>query len=118
MSEAMTDSLLHELNRAKVLFQARTLATIIGAQPPERLDEMNERQPITDPALLDHLDDKELFEGYCDGKDGLSEPGNNRSLSYWHGWRNGRADAGHDPIDAAQRALAKAYTLSRIQQAD
>ena len=34
--------------------------------------------------------------------------GNNRSRSYWHGWRNGRVDGGHDKGDQAMQALARA----------
>jgi hypothetical protein len=66
------------------------------------------RDPITDPAELDGLDDADLLEGYRDGRAGEPEPGDNRSISYWHGWRNGAADGGHRPIDAAQRELARA----------
>ena len=65
------------------------------------------REPITDAAELDALDDAELLEGYRDGRSGDDEPGGNRSLSYWHGWRNGRMDGGHDEIDAAARELAR-----------
>lgn len=68
--------------------------------------EMSDRIPIRRAAQLDGLDDAELLEGYLDGFDGESEPGNNRSFSYWHGWRNGASDGRHREIDGAQRALA------------
>lgn len=68
---------------------------------------MSERQPITKAADLDMLDDAEVLEGYRDGRAGEPEPGDNRSLSYWHGWRNGAADGKHRQIDPAQRELAR-----------
>lgn len=48
------------------------------------------------------------MEGYRDGLAGDVEPGDNRSLSYWHGWRNGAVDGGHREKDEAQAILAKA----------
>jgi len=69
---------------------------------------MTDRIPIQRAAQLDHLDDAETVEGYRDGRAGDEEPGDNRSFSYWHGWRNGRADRNGKP-DAAQRALAHDY---------
>lgn len=65
------------------------------------------RISIVKAEILDNLDEEELLQGYWDGKDNEPEPGDNRSYSYWHGYRNGQADGGHKPIDAAQRALAK-----------
>ena len=67
-----------------------------------------ERVPVTTVADLETLDDDEMIEGYRDGKAGEPEPGDNRSRSYWHGWRNGAVDGGHREIDAAQRELAAA----------
>jgi hypothetical protein len=69
---------------------------------------MVERVPITDPGALPELDPEELMEGYRDGLAGDVEPGDNRSLSYWHGWRNGAVDGGHREKDEAQAILAKA----------
>lgn len=68
---------------------------------------MIERAPITRAADLGALDDAETLEGYRDGRAGEPEPGDNRSLSYWHGWRQGSADGRHREMDAADRALAK-----------
>ena len=65
------------------------------------------RIPIRRAEDLDALDVAEVIQGYWDGKDGEPEPGGNRSLSYWHGWRNGAVDGGHRAADDAQRALAK-----------
>ena len=65
------------------------------------------RIPIQKADLLVHLDDAELLEGYNDGRAGEPEPGDNRSFSYWHGWRNGSVDGGHREQDSAGRALAK-----------
>ena len=68
------------------------------------------RIPVSTVGELVQLDLDEMVQGYRDGYAGDPEPGDNRSLSYWHGWRNGRTDRGggrtHRP-DAAQRALAK-----------
>ncbi len=65
-----------------------------------------DRTPVTTAADLLALDTSEVLEGYCDGFKGEPEPGNNRSLSYWHGWRNGAVDGGHREPDAAQAELA------------
>ena len=65
------------------------------------------RTPITDPAELTGLDDAETVEGYMDGHNGEPEPGDNRSKSYWHGWRNGSIDGGHREKDAAAAELAR-----------
>ena len=68
---------------------------------------MSEFQPVRTKADLDLLDDDEMVQGYQAGLSGASEPGSDKSRSYWHGWRNGRADRGLDPIDNAQRQLAR-----------
>mgnify|MGYP000943655090 CR=1 FL=1 len=65
------------------------------------------RSPITKAQDLDTLDDAEVLEGYHDGRAGEPEPGDNRSLSYWHGWRNGLIDGRHAEPDNASMALAK-----------
>lgn len=70
---------------------------------------MTDRTPVTTLAELDALDKADMVEGYHDGAEGLAEPGNNRSRAYWHGWRNGRVDAGLAEKDAAQVALAREY---------
>ena len=67
------------------------------------------RIPIRTARQADLLDDADLTEGYRDGRSGDPEPGDNRSFSYWHGWRNGASDAGHREIDSAQRDLARDY---------
>ncbi len=71
------------------------------------------RIPITTLIDLDSLDDAEVLVGYRDGLEGDQEPGDNRSLSYWHGWRNGRVDGGHTLKDAAQARLAREVVRSR-----
>lgn len=68
---------------------------------------MSEFDPVRTVAELNMLDQDEITEGYRDGRDGEPEPGNNRSRSYWHGWRNGAADGRHRENDAAQRELAR-----------
>lgn len=67
---------------------------------------MDEREPVTTVEELEALDTSEMIEGYTDGRSGATEPGNNRSKAYWHGWRNGVSDA-EGTSDAAQRLLAK-----------
>ncbi len=67
---------------------------------------MVDRSPVSTVAEVESLDSGEMVEGYWSGRDGDPEPGDNRSKAYWHGWRNGRSDAGH-PVDAAQMALAR-----------
>ncbi|AZO79614.1 MULTISPECIES: hypothetical protein [unclassified Bosea (in: a-proteobacteria)] len=52
------------------------------------------REPVTSLMDLALLDDDEMAEGYQDGAGGLP-CGDNRSRSYWHGWRNGARDRGH-----------------------
>ena len=66
------------------------------------------RVPVTTLAEYDALEDEEVIAGYRSGRDGEPEPGGNRSLSFWHGWRNGMADAGHMPIDDAMSVLVAA----------
>ncbi len=68
--------------------------------------EARARQPVTTVSELNTLDTHEMIDGYCAGLDGEPEPGNNRSKSYWHGWRNGNADRTHTS-DAAMAILAR-----------
>jgi len=68
---------------------------------------MTARIPTTTVAELNTLDDAEIIEGYWDGFNGEPAPGDNRSLRYWHGWRNGAVDGGFIEKDDAQAALAK-----------
>lgn len=75
---------------------------------------MSARQVIISAAEAETLDEAEVIEGYRDGRSGDPEPGDNRSLSYWHGWRNGRVDGHHAEIDPAQRALAHDYAIRRV----
>jgi len=67
--------------------------------------DMTERIPISTLADLASLDDSEIIAGYFDGRENF-RCGDNRSLSYWHGWRNGRCDGGHAKSDWAQQKLA------------
>lgn len=68
---------------------------------------MNEFRPVRRLEDLVTLDDEEVLDGYRDGLRGEPEPGNNRSRSYWHGWRNGAVDSGRRRSDDAQRELAR-----------
>lgn len=53
--------------------------------------------------------DADVIDGYRSGHRGESEPGSDKSRSFFHGWKNGRVDGGHDPIDERQAAFARAY---------
>ena len=67
---------------------------------------MTEWRPVETVADLETLDQDEIIQGYWDGLDNEPEPGNNRSRSYWHGWRNGMVDGGHREKDDSQAILA------------
>lgn len=69
--------------------------------------------PLTQASQLDDLDRNEVVEGYYDGLAGDMEPGENRTVAYWHGWRNGMTDGGHMEKDAAQAALARSVVESQ-----
>lgn len=43
------------------------------------------------------------------GRDGDPEPGGNRSLAYWHGWRNGAVDFKHRKMDPEQMHIARLW---------
>jgi hypothetical protein len=73
---------------------------------------MAEFLPVTSVADFRLLDDGEVLEGYLDGFHGAAAPGSDRSRSFWHGWRNGRVDAGLDEADIAQCALAREFRLT------
>lgn len=65
------------------------------------------RSPVELAIDLETLDADEIFEGYRDGLAG--EPcGDNRSRSYWHGWRNGMVDSKRTEKDGPMAALAHA----------
>ena len=66
------------------------------------------RIPVTTSEDLRKLDEAEVLEGYLDGRADEPEPRGNRSRAYWHGWRNGMVDGGHQAIDGAQMVLAHA----------
>ena len=64
-----------------------------------------QRRPVVDAGELAALDQAEVLEGYRDGLAG-DRCGDNRSRSYWHGWRNGISDKA-GTADADQHALAR-----------
>lgn len=76
---------------------------------------MSEYQPVRHPRELLQIDQGDMMAGYYAGLAGAPFPGETRSRSYWHGWRNGRVIGGHDPIAQDQAALASlafpAYSL-------
>lgn len=63
-----------------------------------------ERRPVVTADDLDALDGTEIVEGYKDGFEGFP-CGENRSRSYWHGWKNGMTDKGRLPMTAEGRML-------------
>jgi hypothetical protein len=68
---------------------------------------MSEYAPVRTKDELSQLDEAEMLAGYYAGFSGDPEPGSDRSRSFWHGWRNGRVDGGHDQIDCHQVKLAR-----------
>lgn len=66
----------------------------------------DERTPVRTLEDLYSLDHIEILEGYMDGLENFPA-GENRSRSYWHGWRNGMMDKGHMPHDEASAELAR-----------
>lgn len=68
-------------------------------------DVMQLYEKVRTKSDLESLDESEIIEGYRDAFDGLL-CGNNRSRSYWHGWRNGYSDKNHIQPDNAQMQLA------------
>lgn len=60
-------------------------------------------------AEAEALDFAEVQDGYRDGRTGAPEPGDNRSLAYWHGWRVGASDGGFRDADAEQRAICREF---------
>lgn len=67
-----------------------------------------ERRPVATMLDLSTLDEAEIVEGYRDGFAGW-DCGNNRSRSYWHGWRNAQSDRGKTKPDDAQANLVREY---------
>ncbi len=60
------------------------------------------------------LDESDMLLGYIDGYEGQPSPGPDHSRSFYHGWRNGRVDAGRATADAAQLALAAELRLTSM----
>ena len=76
----------------------------------------NSRAYVVTVEDLQSLDRDEVLEGYEDGFEGWP-CGDNRSRSYWHGWRNGRVDGGHAALDYYQHCLAHAFYKHERQRA-
>lgn len=60
-------------------------------------------------AQVEQMDDLDLVDGYRSGLAAEDEPGDNRSDSFWHGWRNGASDRGLREIDDDQRNIAREF---------
>lgn len=67
---------------------------------------MGQRSPVTTMADLRSLEAGEVFAGYRAGFDGDALCARH-SRSFWHGWRQGRVDAGLADPDDAMRRLAR-----------
>lgn len=74
---------------------------------------MSEYQPISSLRELDLLDADDIVAGYRAGRDGASEPGSDKSKSYWHGWRNAMMDRRQIPHDEASTSLAREFVLKQ-----
>jgi hypothetical protein len=74
---------------------------------------MSEFIPVRTIADFRTLDESDVMEGYLDGFHDGPAPGSDRSRAYWHGWRNGRVDAGLAEPDSAQLALDQAFEAVR-----
>jgi hypothetical protein len=73
---------------------------------PEKPDFKNRnREPVISVMDLARLDDTEVEEGYRDGTAGET-CGDNRSRSFWHGWRVGALDGGRREKDMWDSMLA------------
>lgn len=55
----------------------------------------------------------EVVDGYRAGYRGESEPGSDKSRSFFHGWKNGRVDGGFDQIDEHQQEFARAFIANQ-----
>lgn len=70
---------------------------------------MTEFTPVATVSEYRLLDEGDVLSGYLDGVSACPEPGSDRSRAYWHGWRNGRVDAGLARPDTAQMLLEAAF---------
>lgn len=70
--------------------------------------ETGERIPVVTVEDLDTLDHAEVLEGYADGREGFP-CGENRSRSYWHGWKNGMIDTRRMDPTVETQLLARSY---------
>ena len=66
---------------------------------------MSEYKPVCTAKELESIDDAECVAGYLAGLADEPEPRNDKSRSYWHGWRNGMMDKGRLAIDEPARNL-------------
>ena len=59
------------------------------------------------------LNEAEVLSGYLVGFEGQPVPASDSSRSFYHGWRNGRVDAGYCCADFAQIALVEEFRALR-----
>ena len=81
----------------------------------ERITTLNPNSyaPVETLEDLSTQDEDQMLKGYADGYAKLELNMDILTRSYWHGWRNGRVDAGLAQADFAQQALARAITNSK-----
>jgi len=70
--------------------------------------DIDHRRPVATLEDLETLNSDEVMEGYRDGMRN-ERCGDNRSRSFWHGWKNGMTDFGHMERDWASAELARRY---------
>lgn len=61
-------------------------------------------EPITD---IFEIDDEQCVAGYLAGCGFKAADYTQKSRSYWHGYRNGRADKGLEPPSPQSQAMAR-----------
>lgn len=71
-----------------------------------------QREPVRTCQDLETLNDAEVLEGYWEGRQN-GPCGDNRSRSFWHGWRNGMIDGHHMQKDDAASALAREFVAHK-----
>ena len=82
-----------------------------GRDAESEMEYFLRRHPVSTMDDLESLNDADIKEGYRDGRAG--DPcGDNRSRSYWHGWRNGMMDSHRMESDWASQRLAHEYIKS------
>jgi len=72
---------------------------------------MSERS-VPNLAAVNALDQAEIIEGYWEGRRNEPEPGGNRSLAHWHGWRCRMSDAYLRAPDDEMMQIAREFVAA------